>query len=575
MGSLLSAISGLAGGLADKYSEIQDEKRQESYKNQQVVRKALEDQYQLEEDPKSRAILRDQMIGMSGYDKKTAEQLKQTLGGLDSLHEQKMAQQKGARPQLEMDPSGEGPTGQSFDAQKAFDSMPQAKSLSPVQRRAQQLQDIANSAKKEQIGLQNEGKENVADTQASGRVTSADIQAQGRQGVANTSAASREAIAAGKNITAKEIEEIRLGRVKKGGLVIDESSPTGYSYAITDSAGNLIPEKFVKGAPQPRGLVEHQSVRQQIVEDPITHEKTLVDIHSSNKPVLPDRTTPPAANPSGAALLGTSGYPPEPPTNAQARAQAATPSTPLPSAPAPAQAAPRPLFPSSIDPAEISALADMAQNDFATYEKLLKQQPKPIQAAAAKEVRRREVAGEGVKPVFLGTQVRNQALNANEMLPVFPRVNAQIDALDKAGKLGPIAGRWQDFLAGRVGAGDPEYAALASDISLLKGKVSQIHFGSNAGVQAVQRFDKILGADKMDAPQLKASLGSLFKILSIYGSRLPEDQKEQLKATPSTPIPQKDGEKKAEGGYEVGATYGGLQYLGGPIKDQANWKKVR
>ena len=52
------------------------------------------------------------------------------------------------------------------------------------------------------------------------------------------------------------------------------------------------------------------------------------------------------------------------------------------------------------------------------------------------------------------------AAKGNQDDPASMRILQLIDALDEQGKLGPVASRWNDFLAGNVGAGDPYVEAL-------------------------------------------------------------------------------------------------------------------
>lgn len=83
-----------------------------------------------------------------------------------------------------------------------------------------------------------------------------------------------------------------------------------------------------------------------------------------------------------------------------------------------------------------------------------------------------------------------------------------IDKMDKEGKLGPIASRWNDFLAGKVGAGDPDYAALRAKMGLSSTKLMQAHVGSRGGAFMLEHFEDLANAGKMDGPTLKAGVSS-------------------------------------------------------------------
>lgn len=83
-----------------------------------------------------------------------------------------------------------------------------------------------------------------------------------------------------------------------------------------------------------------------------------------------------------------------------------------------------------------------------------------------------------------------------------------VDKMDAAGKLGPIASRWNDFLTGKIGAGDPDYAALRAKMGLSATKLMQAHVGSRGGAFMLEHFEDLANAGKMDATTLKAGLAS-------------------------------------------------------------------
>src|SRR5262249_38711050 len=78
-----------------------------------------------------------------------------------------------------------------------------------------------------------------------------------------------------------------------------------------------------------------------------------------------------------------------------------------------------------------------------------------------------------------------------------------IDKLDKEGKLGIAASRWNDFLAGKVGAGDPEFAALRAKMGLSATKLMQAHVGSRGGSFMLEHFEDLANLGKMNADTLR------------------------------------------------------------------------
>jgi hypothetical protein len=103
------------------------------------------------------------------------------------------------------------------------------------------------------------------------------------------------------------------------------------------------------------------------------------------------------------------------------------------------------------------------------------------------------------------SQIRTQAENAQQMVRLIDTITPQIDALDKRGMLGPMAGRYQDFMRGKVGAGDPDYTALKTLNELSQTLALQAHMGSRGAVQVLDKFNAMFDAGKMDAPTLKAA----------------------------------------------------------------------
>lgn len=65
------------------------------------------------------------------------------------------------------------------------------------------------------------------------------------------------------------------------------------------------------------------------------------------------------------------------------------------------------------------------------------------------------------------------------MLAQAPGILQEIDALNN--KIGPGAGRWNNFWVKKGGANDPDYAALDQDLSLYASALAVAHFGARGG----------------------------------------------------------------------------------------------
>lgn len=67
-------------------------------------------------------------------------------------------------------------------------------------------------------------------------------------------------------------------------------------------------------------------------------------------------------------------------------------------------------------------------------------------------------------------------------------------------KLGPLESRWRDFWSGKVGAADPDFRKLKTNISLLQTRLMKMHVGSRGGEYIMKHFTEIIDASK-DSPQ--------------------------------------------------------------------------
>lgn len=88
------------------------------------------------------------------------------------------------------------------------------------------------------------------------------------------------------------------------------------------------------------------------------------------------------------------------------------------------------------------------------------------------------------------------------------QLQADIDQLDKAGKLGVIASRWNEFMTGDVGKGEPEFEKFRVDLGLANTALMQFHVGNRGGSQMLEHFENLANGKKMDANTLKAGISA-------------------------------------------------------------------
>jgi hypothetical protein len=129
-----------------------------------------------------------------------------------------------------------------------------------------------------------------------------------------------------------------------------------------------------------------------------------------------------------------------------------------------------------------------------------------------------------------------------------------IDNLDKDGKLGPLAGRWNDFMAGKFGSGDPEYSALKTKLDLSNTLLATVHSG-RLGPYLMENMQSLANAGKMDGPTLKSAFQSERNYV--------EDRAMDPNPPANNPPPAKNAAAQGKGQLSLAEAQGYLQKAGG------------
>lgn len=101
---------------------------------------------------------------------------------------------------------------------------------------------------------------------------------------------------------------------------------------------------------------------------------------------------------------------------------------------------------------------------------------------------------------------------------LFASVNNDLRTLDAQGKLGVVASRWSDFMAGKVGS-DPEFAKLRTDMGLLGSALMQAHVGARGSKDMLEHFAQLADYRISDAPTLRAALGREYSYVTEKAMR--------------------------------------------------------
>lgn len=133
----------------------------------------------------------------------------------------------------------------------------------------------------------------------------------------------------------------------------------------------------------------------------------------------------------------------------------------------------------------------------------------------AKEVR----SGSQVAPNSLTTggmntenvptaQVRSMAARAPRVIELANRAMEILDANEK--NLGPLASRWQEFTAGKVGLPNKGYTQLRTVVSgLLSTALMNMHVGASGGEAMMKHFHDLIDSSIQDPANLRDALGEI------------------------------------------------------------------
>jgi len=105
------------------------------------------------------------------------------------------------------------------------------------------------------------------------------------------------------------------------------------------------------------------------------------------------------------------------------------------------------------------------------------------------------------------TQQRTAAGRAETVVAMAPEVISRIDSL--APKLGPVEGRWNEFMQGKIGSDDPDFAALRSDLLMMSSAVALAHAQGRLPENLRLEFDHAINSPKQTPENLKATINTM------------------------------------------------------------------
>jgi hypothetical protein len=158
------------------------------------------------------------------------------------------------------------------------------------------------------------------------------------------------------------------------------------------------------------------------------------------------------------------------------------------------------------------------------------------------------------------TNQRTAAGRAETVIAMAPEVLSRIDAVGS--QMGPIAGRWNDFMQGKVGAPNEQFAALRSDLLMMSSAVALAHAQGRLPENLRQEFDHAINAPNQTPENLKATINTMIPWLQQVQSQ-GERPGAQPAAHPAAPA----------GAPAAGTVENGFRFKGGDPSKQENWVK--
>jgi hypothetical protein len=137
------------------------------------------------------------------------------------------------------------------------------------------------------------------------------------------------------------------------------------------------------------------------------------------------------------------------------------------------------------------------------------------------------------------TNQRTAAGRAETVIAMAPEVLARIDAV--APKLGPIAGRWNEFMQGKVGNSDPDFSALRSDLLMMSSAVALAHAQGRLPENLREEFDRAINAPKQTPANLKATIQTMIPWLQKVQDQGGRSGTQPQESSPTRPSNVPDG----------------------------------
>jgi len=146
---------------------------------------------------------------------------------------------------------------------------------------------------------------------------------------------------------------------------------------------------------------------------------------------------------------------------------------------------------------------------------------KPLTQAALNAHKQHVSEAAQIQARAFGQQVKmndvkqgNLTNSTKTMIEAAPKVLNFVDRIDKLidaqkDQLGPAAGRWNEFMTGKVGAPNSDFARLRTDVGLMTTLLMRMHVGARGGEYIMKHFQDLVDSGKQSPENLKAALSEI------------------------------------------------------------------
>lgn len=136
------------------------------------------------------------------------------------------------------------------------------------------------------------------------------------------------------------------------------------------------------------------------------------------------------------------------------------------------------------------------------------------------------------------SSMRTRGEMSQSVIDQIPKITQEIDGLKD--KLGPAAGRWNDFVVNKGGLNDPDFKHLNMDLQMLSSGLRVAHFGMRSGGEAYQQQLNRDFSTAQSPEDLKAVIDSAQGFLGGYAkfAKHPDFSSNEYNNSRPTGIPQ-------------------------------------